>query len=153
MTTKQFLIKNLGRQTPGVTSNKIWCSSVFIDTINGQTTAYSYGYHYPLATIIDGQAFINSAGYSMTTSKHIGWACSAAGELVGWENVHQVELISGRSLTPRDITDSLHKQIDHLNDTMATKKRTDTAVYRGLEYQRDRALRALTAIMSVGVAV
>lgn len=141
MTTQQFLINNLGRTA----YDKRWCSSVMVDY---QGIAYSYGYHYPLARIINGQAYINTRGYSMTTSRHIWWAKSAAASLVGWNNVHDVDLISGGSLNERDIILSLERTIAQLTDTMATKKRQDTHVYQDLTNQRDSAIKAMAAIES-----
>jgi hypothetical protein len=146
MTTQDFLIKNLGKSYPNVRSGNVWCSSVFVDD---QGTAYSYGYHYPLATIIGDVAFVNTRGYSMTTSRHISWANSAAAARVGWRNVHSVELLPGKSLTPRDIIESLYGQIDRLNDQLAAKKRTNTSVYRDLTMRRDWALVALEEAMNL----
>lgn len=44
--------------------------NLFIDN----NIIYSYGYHYPLAIKINGSWFINDAGYSTTTAKHISIA-------------------------------------------------------------------------------
>lgn len=50
-------------------NHNVRCSNVFSE---GQTL-YSYGYHYPLAHFLDDKTvLINAAGYSVTTSKHIG---------------------------------------------------------------------------------
>jgi hypothetical protein len=49
-------------------------------------TCYSYGYHYPLAKLVKYRghtvALINANGYSVTTSKHIRSARSAASHLI-----------------------------------------------------------------------
>ena len=69
MTTKQFIQANLWNNN-GVEKT---CSSVFTD---GHGNFYSYGYHYPLLVRINGDFYLNDAGYSSTTSKHIRWARS-----------------------------------------------------------------------------
>lgn len=48
---------------------------------------YSYGYHYPLLFKIDGKYFVNTAWYSRTTSKHIGYAKRFADYEVKLHNV------------------------------------------------------------------
>lgn len=137
MTTKQFISKVLSG-----TTTKQQCSSVFRDG----DTLYSYGYHYPLVTIIDGNAYVNDRGYSVTTSKHIGWAFSAAAEVVGWGNVYHAPLNRGGSLTKDGITRGAQVELVELTAQMAAKKRKDTQVYRWLETQAERMQATLTAI-------
>jgi hypothetical protein len=58
------------------------CGNVFFEG----TKAYSYGYHYELGRLVTYNgtdiALINESGYSITTSKHIYKAKSAASHLV-----------------------------------------------------------------------
>ena len=76
MTTAEFIKKTYN------TTNDKWtkegydrrCASVLTSRIG---VVFSYGYHYPLAFHVAGLDFINEAGYSNTTSKHIGWARAA----------------------------------------------------------------------------
>lgn len=41
---------------------------------NENCVLYSYGYHYPLLFEVNGLRFVNTRGYSNTTSKHIAMA-------------------------------------------------------------------------------
>lgn len=73
MTTKNWFKKNQ-RNEDGKTQ---YFASVMRDGAN----FYSYGHHYPLA-IYDKQNdvyYVNDAGYSPTTAKHIHWIKSALG--------------------------------------------------------------------------
>lgn len=124
MTTKDFIKKALIGET-----RKDFCSSVY----RYGNTVYSYGTHYPLATIIGGTVYVNNRGYSNTTAKHIGWAFSAAQEL-GLHSVG-VPLIYGDSLTLEGIMSSATKEKARLENQMATKKRKDTQVYSDLQRQ------------------
>lgn len=135
MTTKQFINKAL----QGTTRSK-QCSSVFV---GDDRTIYSYGYHYPLVKIIDGKAFINSRGYSVSTSKHIGWAFAAAAEIVGYENTFHAPTTYG--LHKGGIVRGVSEEITRLEAVMATKKRKDTQVYKWLAYNRDRLSKTLEA--------
>lgn len=137
MKTVDFLSRNLGRSTAK------WCSSVYIDY---DGIAYSYGRHYPLAVIIDGEAYINARGYSNSTSRHISWATSAAGRIVGPNHVHKIDLI-GTTFDRVAITASAEAKIKELDIIIASKKRKDTSVYLDLQRQRKAALDALYSIV------
>lgn len=73
MKTQDFISNNIGTKS----LSKKWCSSVFQD-VDGNF--YSYGYHYPLLIEVNGLWLLNTAGYSISTAKHIHWARSAAHE-------------------------------------------------------------------------
>lgn len=135
MTTKQFIKKALDG-----TTRTTRCSSVFVDN---DRTIYSYGYHYPLVKIIDGKAFINSRGYSVSTSKHIGWAFQAASEIVGYNNTFHAPTTYG--LHKGGIVRGASEEITRLEAEMATKKRKDTRVYEWLEIQHKRMSDTLEA--------
>ena len=97
-----------------------------------RVVVYSYGSHYPLATIHEGHAFINNTGYSATTSQHICKAWSACSLIVGYSNVHYVHLNS-RDFTLADIVSSARVQRDEIIAVMDSKKRKNTHVYAMLE--------------------
>lgn len=145
MTTREFIKKALTGET-----RKDSCSSVMQRKDNdGNVTVYSYGYHYPLVKIINGKAFVNDRGYSVTTAKHIGWAFSAAAEIVGWENVYHAPLnnrYDHHTLTPEGIKAGATEELLRLHKEMATKKRKDTQVYAHLEYQKARMVATLEAV-------
>lgn len=67
MKTQDFIAKHLNT-TDG---KERTCASVKTD---GKGNFWSYGEHYPLIVNIDGHFFLNTAGYSSTTGKHIRWA-------------------------------------------------------------------------------
>ena len=133
MTTQEFIYKNVG-----ITQREKFCSSVFVN--NG--IVYSYGYHYPLATIINGYGFVNTSGYSVTTAKHINWARQALIQRLGSHNVFDVEL-KGKDFDAKNILLSLADQVTDLMFKIEKKKRRDTSVYRNLIYQRDTSNKAL----------
>lgn len=103
-------------------------------------TLYSYGSHYPLKWEIDGVTFRNTSGYSVTTSKHIGYT----------QADHDVELhysdhTSGKP-TRKQTLDALQKEFTALAEEMNSKKRTDTQVYQRLSdryYEIAKAMRAI----------
>jgi hypothetical protein len=77
MKTSDWIEKKIGE----IPTKNRYCSSVFQDT-NGDF--YSYGYHYPLLVKVRGLWILNTAGYSNTTAKHIGYcsrACRSCGQL------------------------------------------------------------------------
>ena len=141
MTTADF-IKN----TYGVPSTRDrHCSSVFTDR-NGNV--YSYGYHYPLAFKIDGLNFINVAGYSSTTAKHIAWAKWA----IGYYNYIPVKLQGERlqyGLTLDKIKVLLEAELSEIHLQMYSKTRHDTAVYRHLMEQEDRVMTDINKVVEV----
>jgi len=139
VTTREFINKTIGTESPKTRS----CSRVFTDE---RGTVYSYGYHYPLARIIDGIGFINDRGYSSTTARHIYWADRALGEKIGYANVYRIPLTNGNSLTLFGMKESAEREIDRLNDLLVSKKRTNTWVYENLTISRDNTLKALQAV-------
>lgn len=139
MTTRQFIANTIG--IPSYKNRS--CSSVFTDN-NG--TVFSYGYHYPLATIINGKGYINNRGYSMSTAKHIGWAWSALYDRLGNANVYSIPLTNGDSLNPRGIKSSAEREIERLKQLIATKKRKDTWIYQDLQNQLAKAEEVLASI-------
>lgn len=134
MTTREFIERALQG-----TTRKTHCSSVFVDN----NVVYSYGYHYPLVVILQGKAFVNTRGYSVTTGKHIGWAMGAAANIVGWDNVYHAPTTTG--LSKDGILSDAQKEYDRLTAEMDAKKRKDTRVYEWLEYQRERMARTIEA--------
>lgn len=133
MTTAEFIEKALRG-----TTKKTECSSVFKDIKEGQLRVYSYGWHYPLATIIDGKAFVNTRGYSITTSRHIGWAKRACIAIVGHDNVYDAPLFDRATLDKPGIVSSAEKAIREIAGKMDAKKRTDTAIYLDLRLELER---------------
>lgn len=108
MKTQEFISKNIGLKPSGY--KRRWCSSVYQDY---DGNFYSYGSHYPLLFKVDGQWFINNAGYSVSTSKHIGWAHSAIGC-----NAKTVKLV-GSSISKKNIKLSLKLEIKQLKESIA----------------------------------
>lgn len=131
MNTTEFIEKALRKET-----NRTSVASVFAETKwtdNNQVIVYSYGYHYPLATIIDGVGFINNRGYSNTTSQHIQKAWRAITNIVGYENTYSLPLTNGDSLNLYGIHESAKREMERIIATMFVKKRKDTQVYAMLE--------------------
>lgn len=133
MKTEEFIFQYLSDKT-----DKTQCSSVMGDS----GTIYSYGYHYPLARIIDGTAWINSDPSTVTTAKHRNWARSACARIVGYENVQDVEL-HGAQFHPFYVEQGLIKEQMRIIGQMEQKKRKDTQVYKWLEYDLNRVNKAL----------
>jgi hypothetical protein len=143
MTTQEFIYKALLN-----TTKKDSCSSVFKEKNwnDDSITIYSYGRHYPLVKIINGNAYVNNQGYSNSTAKHINWAFSASADIVGYNNVYGVKLQRGDSLTLKGIENSSRKELENIRNTMASKKRKDTMVYKMLETDEVRVMQTLMAV-------
>lgn len=142
MTTRDFIYKVLKGET-----RKDFCSSVYASTdADGQVTVYSYGYHYPLAKIINGVGFVNNRGYSNTTAKHINWAFDAISDIVGYANTYGVPLTDGDSLTKRGLLSSATRELERITKEMASKKRKDTQVYANLERDQQKMAEAVKAV-------
>lgn len=127
MNTRTFIEKQKERIEKGETlrnGERYHASVLATDTV-----IYSYGTHYPLLFQIDtinGKKWVlNNAGYSNTTSKHIGYA--------GLYADIRVPLKSHYPLNFDTVYNSLKDKIESIKATMETKKRKDTAVYRLLE--------------------
>lgn len=145
MSTAEFIEKYLRG-----TTRKDFCSSVVgYEDLNGERTVYSYGKHYPLAKIINGYAFVNNAGYSNTTAKHINWAHSATADIVGYDNVFSVPLSNGDGLDVQGMLSSTRRALTEVQQAMASKKRKDTQVYKFLEHQEVRLMQTLQAVKAV----
>jgi hypothetical protein len=138
MTTREFIEKTYNIES----DRERHCSSVFTDN---KGIVYSYGYHYPLAFHVKGLDFVNNAGYSNTTAKHIGWAQGA----IGYGNYINVKLwreesrvISASYSTEDAKLEAIHKALlrEHASiiKEMDSKKRKDTQVYRQLEHDFER---------------
>lgn len=148
MTTAQFI-----KRTYNTKSNKIRkCSSVFTDT-NG--VVYSYGYHYPLAFNIAGLDFVNNAGYSSSTGRHIAWARQA----LQYTNI-DVKLSDGAISFLRDnsqqdsnklltIVSCLETERDAIELQMAGKSRKNTSVYAWLERQYNELNNSINQVKQV----
>lgn len=145
MTTQEFIEKTYN------TTNDKWgkygterrCSSVLTDK---HGTVYSYGYHYPLAFKVGGIDWVNEAGYSSTTNKHISWAKRA----LGYHNYVGVKLhradaqviaseFSTEGQKIEAIRNALEREIKSIIEVMDSKKRKDTAIYSLLEADLHRA--------------
>jgi hypothetical protein len=127
MTTKQFI----GKAIKGEIRSGGKCSSVFFEG----NTVYSYGYHYPLLTNINGAWILNDSGYSNTTAKHISWAREFA-QFVASFSSHtralneavavgvQSELAEkqGDIATMRQGTKKSQKTLDRIKELTATKE-------------------------------
>ena len=147
MDTRTFIEKRLRNET-----KRIYFGSIaWSDRLQ---TVYSYGSHYPLARIIDGIAFINTSGYSVSTGRHIRWAWDACANIVGRENVYGVNFIAPikgihggiygyRDLDLDSIIMSANVDLEEIEKVMATKKRHDTFVYRDLESKAYSARRVI----------
>lgn len=154
MTTRDFIAKYYGVKDGKVRA----CASVFKDE---DGIIYSYGYHYPLVFQVAGMTFINIQGYSVTTSKHIGWAWSAVGyDAIGVKLDDQAKREIPRayvtdSVKIQEIIRCLQAEAKSYREAMAKKKRKDTDVYRYLNYNLERATmriyRVLDTVSNVSV--
>lgn len=136
MKTRDFIRDYLTNRT-----NRTNCSSVFGDG----DIVYSYGYHYPLATIRDGKAWINTRGYSTTTAKHIVWAFNACAQIVGYSNIYGVDLLAN-NFNADNLHESLTRTAKLTIETMRTKKRKTTQIYRNLSNDLNRTINAKLAL-------
>lgn len=137
MTTAQFIERtyNTKNERWGTHGYDRWCSSVKTDKYG---IVYSYGSHYPLAFHVAGLDFVNDAGYSSSTSKHIAWAKYALGynyiAVKLWRDEAQV--IASEYKTGNEkleaIRVALQREYDDLHEQIKSKKRTNTQVYRNL---------------------
>lgn len=147
MTTKQFIQKNLGE-----TGKCKDFASVHLDE---QGFIYSYWYHYPLVFNIKGHTFINTAGYSATTAKHIAWAKGAvdynftAVELTR----DQSRVISNGFNTPeakmQTLLEATERMIEEAQKACDAKKRKNTQVFKYLEYRLAAAVTSNIAVKNL----
>ncbi len=148
MTTADFI-----KKTYNTTSNRERrCSSVFT---NHDGTVFSYGYHYPLAFNVKGIDFINTAGYSSTTSKHISWAWRAVGYDATAVKLNRQEAQGMTWYTGKPGTDdhrieliktALYRELGEIVEQMASKKRKDTNIFRALQAEHERVYNSVTKL-------
>jgi hypothetical protein len=136
MTTAEFIEKAFYNET-----KKRSCSSVFIES----GIVYSYGYHYPLLFKVADHTFINTAGYSATTARHIYWARQAVN--------HEATEVELSRLDSRIINSGIYSDRDRLErllqatagmvaratEARDAKKRKDTWVYQRLTAKLEKA--------------
>jgi hypothetical protein len=146
MTTRDFIAQtyNTTNDRWGKFGYERWCSSVMTDK---DGVVYSYGHHYPLAFNLKGLDFINTEGYSVTTSKHISWAWQALGSnaisVKLWREDSQVIASSASEEQKLEaVYKALERELQHLWDAMASKKRRNTPVYADLEWKAELVARA-----------
>lgn len=140
MTTREFIERtyNTVNTKWGAHGYDRWCSSVKTD---GNGIVYSYGSHYPLAFHVAGLDFINNAGYSVTTAKHISWAWQAVGyhaiAVKLWSDEASVISFSGSTEEQKinAIKTALKREYNDLYNQLKAKKRKDTQVYADLKSQ------------------
>jgi hypothetical protein len=144
MTTQDFIEKALRGTTRTTHFASVMASK---DYMTGQVTVYSYGYHYPLVTIIDGNAYVNDKGYSSSTAKHIAWAYRAARNIVGASHVYSAPIFGrGEQLTPDSIKANATYEYNRLTAEMASKKRKNTIVYQSLQDKANSMLATMQAV-------
>ena len=144
MTTAEYIEKALRNTTRSSSFASVITQK---DYKTGNITVYSYGYHYPLVTIIDGNAYVNDKGYSNTTAKHINWAYRAARNIVGGSHVYSAPIFGrGEQLTLDSIKTNATYEYNRLTAEMASKKRRDTFVYESLEHKANSMLATIQAV-------
>lgn len=119
------------------------CASVFGEG----DCVYSYGYHYPLLFKVvtpSGKELLacNNRGYSVTTSKHIGW-CSGHDLCV--EFTHRFNNYDHQQ-NYQNVLSSLQVQLETLDSKMFSKKRQNTWVYQSLVNQRQTVINAINLL-------
>lgn len=148
MKTVTFITNNLGYKPSKETKN----ASVIQDT---DGNFYSYGYHYPLLFNVADHWFINTAGYSNTTSKHIAWAWQAVDY-----NATAVELsreqasIVSRSWAPDDaklsaLLEATNSMVERAQMACYKKRRKDTQIYKQLENTLSKAYASNIAVNNI----
>lgn len=148
MTTQEFISKQFGNAN-GKAGH---CSSVIKD---GKGNIFSYGSHYPLLFKIGDKVFINTAGYSNTTSRHIAYAWRAvnyqaievklgyktANAYTGRNN--DAYIIAASYTTDEEklavIRAAQKRELDDLAEQLDAKKRRDTWVFSNLQRQHYNA--------------
>lgn len=163
MTSAEFIRKQFGNND----GNEKRLSSIFKD---GKGNIYSYGRHYPLLFKVGDLTFRNCAGYSSTTGKHIGWAggvdpltidvwVSGCNQYT-WnnpENSRKVPAILRNSMYSENDAEieaqlfaavfaDLEAELVDINNRIATKKRTDTQIYRSLITERNDCVDRIASV-------
>jgi len=106
---------------------------------DGNGTMYSYGFHYPLLFEVNGLKFINTAGYSNTTAKHISHARSLA--------QHEVHIPYNNSdISPLAIQKALANERAYILDEIEAIKRKNTKKEARLQQRVNEIEQALTEL-------
>ena len=136
MRTSEFIAKHKQRIDNGepLRRGTATCASVMADN----DRIYSYGYHYPLLFQVETHTgrkiwVCNNGGYSSTTSKHISYSAHLADICAPVGGIGSG--MCGRVVSLVTVVETLEYQKNYILRVMATKKRTNTKVYRGLVYQ------------------
>ena len=145
MTTKDFIQKHYG-----IAGGVRTINSVMIDA---KGNAYSYGYHYPLLFRVNGLDFINTRGYSNTTSKHISWARGAATNPINIEVPLRTCYDGEINLTIKDVLELLGNMRQAITKEMDSKKRKDTWVYKDLVRQYEQVNRDMLTVVGVPLTI
>lgn len=126
MTTQDFIAR-----WAGVNDGKErWCSSVKKD---GNGNMYSYGYHYPLVFKIGDLNFINCAGYSSTTGRHILWAKRAVPGAVEVWLPRRSHWDGAVTYTLDDMMEALKAEHADIKKRMDNTKRKNTKKYQMMQ--------------------
>lgn len=147
MTNQSFVEQQQERIQEGKPLAKRYEGRRFFNSLMAtDKTIYSYGTHYPLAFQVEtseGKKWVvNTRGYSMTTSKHIGLCKSDI----------CVELPRGAYNEYYDndkkevVEKALNDTLDKLANEIGKKKRKDTKVYKWLKYDYERNMEYLAMI-------
>lgn len=145
MTTQEFIERNWGK----VPAKSKWCSSVVQDT---EGNFYSYGSHYPLLFKVAGTTFINTAGYSSTTGRHILWAQRAVNyNYTAVELNHEdARVISSSWASENDklqvLARATAEMVADAEVACDSKKRKDTQVFEQLAATLERARRSYQTV-------
>lgn len=160
MTTQEFIQKSAG--VPSTKDRH--CSSVFADQ---DGNIYSYGFHYPLLFKVGRLQFRNCSGYSNTTAKHINWAGGHGAVDIwvsgcnqySWRNsenaakIPHLLYLAKYGMTPeiekalkKAIKADLRDELKDINNRIASKKRTNTAIYAALITERDNCLARIETV-------
>jgi hypothetical protein len=108
---------------------------------DGNGTMYSYGYHYPLLFDVNGLKFINTAGYSNTTAKHISHARSLA--------QHEVHIpYSNSDISPLAIQKALVNERAYMLGQIKAIKRKNTKKEARLQQRVNEIEQALTDLQA-----
>lgn len=131
MTNKEFIEKGFYNTTTKNSHGNLYR--------DGSNNIYSYGAHYPLLFTADDNyrlVFINTTGYSNTTSKHINHAWAAVDYKAIAIRMNGARISSGFILA--DALKLLEAEAQEYRDEMAAKKRKDTQVYANLQSRLER---------------
>lgn len=137
MRTVEWIAKNAGKA-----DGRIKQFNSVVKDENG--VIYSYGWHYPLLFKVKGLWFVNNAGYSVTTSRHISWAHQAV-EYKAYKVIVPGEHRYGIE-GAEQVENWLADEMTELILEMSKKKRKNTGVYQNLSYKLAETNRARLAL-------